>query len=166
MFRKDGTQIFLSLATPGYHGPNRRTVMKHLKSMYKTWRSTIRDKLLDASNIALSADMWKSNRGDHFLCLSAHYYDIHYVPHSLVIAFRQFIGSHTRDRLERYIIHEIEKLDIQTKICSLTTDNGSDIRSASQNRSKFGIRMSCLLHVLNLIVRNGLWLFNIPKKHK
>ncbi|CAF4893938.1 unnamed protein product, partial [Rotaria socialis] len=68
-------QKFLSLATPGYRGPNRKTVVKRLKSMYKERRSTIRNNLSSISDISLSVDIWKSIRQDHFLCLSAHYYD-------------------------------------------------------------------------------------------
>ncbi|CAF1303921.1 unnamed protein product [Rotaria sp. Silwood1] len=164
IFRKPGMQKFLSKAVPGYRGPNRRTVVKRLKSMYKERRSTIRNNLSSVSDISLSADIWKSIRRDHFLCLSAHYYDEHYQFKSNVIAFRRFLGPHYSDRIEQFITHEVEKLNIETKIRSLTTDNGSDIRLASQNKFKFGTRISCLTHVLNLVVQNGLWLFKIPIK--
>ncbi|CAF4987944.1 unnamed protein product, partial [Rotaria sp. Silwood1] len=164
LFRKPGMKKFLSLATPGYRGPNRRTVVKRLKSMYKQRRSSIRQELSIVSDIALSVDLWQSVRRAHFICLSAHYYDKHYKPHFSIISFRRFIGTHSGDRLEDFIINEMEKLGIQSKICSLTTDNGSDIRLASQNKSKFGIRISCFLHILNLVVRNGLWFFDIPVK--
>ncbi|CAF4614871.1 unnamed protein product, partial [Rotaria socialis] len=70
---------------------------------------------------------------------------------------------HYSDRIEQFISHEIEKLNIEAKIRSITTDNGADIRLAAQNQLKFGTRISCLIHVLNLVVQNGMWLFKIPK---
>ncbi|CAF4374202.1 unnamed protein product, partial [Rotaria sp. Silwood2] len=164
IFHKSGIQKFLSLAVPGYRGPTRQTVAKRLQHMYKKHRQTIRDDFSNVSDISLSADVWKTNRRDHFICLSAHYYDDHYLSHSKIIAFRRFLGKHSSDRIERFIINEIEKLNLETKICSLTTDNGSDIRSASRNKPIFGIRISCFIHILNLIVRNGLWLFDTPNK--
>ncbi|CAF4645497.1 unnamed protein product, partial [Rotaria socialis] len=164
IFRKSGMQKFLSLATPGYRGPNRKTVVKRLKSMYKERRSTIRNNLSSISDISLSVDIWKSIRQDHFLCLSAHYYDDHYEANSHVISFRRFLGTHYSDRIEQFISHEIEKLNIEAKIRSITTDNGADIRLAAQNQLKFGTRISCLIHVLNLVVQNGMWLFKIPKR--
>ncbi|CAF4596655.1 unnamed protein product, partial [Rotaria socialis] len=41
---------------------------------------------------------------------------------------------HYSDRIEQFISHEIEKLNIEAKIRSITTDNGADIRLAAQNK--------------------------------
>jgi len=163
LFRKPGMQKFLSLAVPGYRGPTRQTVVKRLKHMYKKHRSTVRHHFSTISDISLSADVCQSNRRYHFIRLSAHYYDDQYLLNSTVIAFRRFPGKHSSNRIEHFVINEIEKLNLQTKIRSLTTNNGYDIPSASQNKSIIGIRISCLIHMLNLIIRNGLWLFNTPK---
>ena len=164
VFRKPGMQHFLSVAIPSYHGPHRRTVAKRLKPMYKQYRANVREKLSTVSDISLTADIWQSNRRLHFVCLTAHYYDDQYNYHSSVLAFRQFLGKHSADRLERFISKEIDKLDIASKICALTTDNGSEIRCATKSLLKFGIKISCILHNFNLILQNGLWLFKIPKK--
>ena len=58
LFRKPGIQRFLSLAVPTYRGPNWRTVVKRLKSMYGQHRSTTREKLSVVSDISLTADSW------------------------------------------------------------------------------------------------------------
>jgi hypothetical protein len=163
LFRNTGMGHFLSVAVPGYSGPHRRTVVKRLQPLYKKQRLINRTNFSTVSAISLSADVWKNIRRQHFICLSAHYYDEYYQLKSCLIAFRHFIGNHSAERIENFIDHEIEKLNIQTKICSITTDNGSDIRAATQNKSRFGIRISCYLHNFNLIVQNGLWLFRIPK---
>lgn len=166
LFRKSGMRKFLELAVPGYRGPHHLTVVKRLASTYKKHRSTTRLNLSSITDISLSADLWKSARRDHFMCLSAHYYDDSFHFQSSVIAFRRFLGTHYSRRIYDFITNEIEKFDIQTKIRALTTDNGSDIRSATQNKSEFGIRISCGLHNLNLITQNGLWLFRMPKKKR
>ena len=68
--------------------------------MYKVRRSSPRNDLSSISHIALSADIWKSIRKDHFVCLSARYYDDHFLLNLHVIAFRRFIGPHHSDRIK------------------------------------------------------------------
>ena len=48
------------------------------------------------------------------------------------------------------------------------TDNGSDIRAATQQSDKFGVRVYCLCHGLNLAIKNGLqfWKKEDDKKKK
>ena len=82
--------------------------------MWKERCSTIRNKLSSVS------DIWKNIRRAHFPYLSAHHYDEHYRFKSHVIAFRRFLGNHYADRIEQFITHEVEKLDIETKIQSWT----------------------------------------------
>ena len=107
-------QKFLSLTKTGYRGPDRRAVVKRLKSMWKERRSTICNTLSSVS------DIWKNIQRDHFPYLSRHHYDEHYQFKSHVIAFRRFLGNHYVDRIEQFITHEVEKLDIETKIQSRT----------------------------------------------
>ncbi|CAF1650266.1 unnamed protein product, partial [Adineta ricciae] len=160
VFRKSGMKGFLAEGVPGYRGPNRRTVVKRLKVKYKQRRSSIREELSTVSDIALSVDAWQSNRRDHFICLSAHYYDKNFKYQSNIITFRRFVGTHSADRINKFLVNETEKLGIRSKICSITTDNGPDVRTAT--RSGYGVKLSCFLHVLNLVIRNGLWLFEMP----
>ena len=135
LFRNSGMSNFLNLAIPGYRGPHRRTVVKRLKSVYTKHRSTTRLNFSSISDISLSADLWKTVRREHFICLSAHYYDDYFHFKSSVIAFRRFLGNHYSKRIFGFITNEIEKLGIQTKIRALTTDNGSDIRSATEKQT-------------------------------
>jgi hypothetical protein len=60
------------------------------------------------------------------------------------------------------------RFGIQSKVVATVSDNGSDIRAAIQHSSKFGIRLYCLCHGLNLTVKNGLqlWKKEDEKKNK
>ncbi|CAF3696375.1 unnamed protein product [Rotaria sp. Silwood1] len=53
--------------------------------------------------------------------------------------------------------------ELQSKIVAFVTDNGSDMRAATQRSKIFGIRLYCLCHGLNLTIKNGLHLW---KDHK
>ena len=66
LFRKKGMQQFLSIATPGYRGPSRRTIVKRLKPLYKRKRLNARQTLSNISDVSLSTDFWQSNHQSHF----------------------------------------------------------------------------------------------------
>jgi hypothetical protein len=109
--------------------------------------------------IALTSDIWKNSRGTHFISLTAHFYDAKYNLISLTIGFRQLIGRHIATRLRQYILYEIKTLRIENKICSITTDNAANIVCATTNTPYLGLKISCLAHIFNLIVQDGvpLW---------
>ena len=51
----------------------------------------------------------------------------------------------------------MESLKIKEKIAGITIDNAAVMKKATN--TDFGIRCSCLAHILNLIVQNGLSLW-------
>ena len=164
LFRKKSMQQFLSIAILGYRGPSRRTIVKRLKPLYKRKRLNARQTLSNISDVSSSTDFWQSNHQSHFLCITGHYYDNEYHYHSVLITFRCFPGRHLSHCLQRFNSKELDKFDLTSKICAITCDNGNNIRSAATHLSKFGIKISCILHKFNLVIQNGLWLFKIPKK--
>ncbi|CAF4092138.1 unnamed protein product [Rotaria sp. Silwood2] len=155
-FRKSGMRAFLTVAIPGYVPPHRVTVKAHLAKRYAQHRSSLRSVLANIPAIALTSDVWKNSSGTHFISLTAHFRDINFNLISLTIGFRQLVGSHIAERLRKYILYEITSLNIQNKICSITTDNATNIVAATSNFDHFGMRISCLAHVLNLIIQDGL----------
>jgi len=76
------------------------------------------------------------------------------------IDFGQLIGSHIAEHLQKYILHEIKSLKICDKRCSITTDNASNVVSTTSNMNYFGTRISCLVHIVNLVVQDGVKLWD------
>ena len=148
-------QRFLNTIKPGYRGPSRQTVRKHLDKMYQERRFSLKEQFKTIPFISLTTDLWMNPRRHHFLVITAHYYDEHYQTFSNVISFRCFRGRHLSARLKKFILNEIKKLDIESKIFSITTDNGSDIKSATSS-PEFGIRFSCDAHNINRTISTGL----------
>ena len=52
---------------------------------------------------------------------------------SFVLSFRRFYPRHLSKELKDTIMKELNKLDILSKCVSITTDSGSDIKSATKN---------------------------------
>lgn len=130
-FHKAGFQHFLQIVLPNmnYKGPHRTTVKKRMGDLYRAYRKALVDELSSVSDIALTADSWTSPRRVHFVCITAHYYDKEFGHISKVISFRRFIGRSLALRIRQFIRTELQKLKINNKISSITTDNGvsSDI---------------------------------------
>ena len=124
-FRKAGFQHFLKVAFPGtaYKGPHRSTVRRNLQVLYRSYRNQLKKKFESISDIALTTDTWTNTRRTHFLCITAHFFD-DYEYKSIVISFRRFVGRTLAYRIRIFIRKELQKLNISSKIRSITTDNG------------------------------------------
>jgi hypothetical protein len=158
-FRKVGMRAFLAVAVPGYIPPHRATVKAQLRKRFFKHRQMLRSVLAKIPAIAITSDIWKNSRNTHFISVTAHFFDVNFILMSLTIGFRQFIGSHFAKRIRKYILHEIRSLQINDKIVSITTDNASNFVCATSNVNEFGTRISCLAHVINLIVHSGIKLW-------
>ena len=157
-FRKKGMLEFLNKAIPGYVPPHRLTVREHIIRRYQQHKKNLRKVFAKVQEVALTCDVWQNSRGTHFISITAHFFDVRYNSVCLTIGFRQIIGDHISERLRCYILYELRSLKIEKKICSITTDNASNIIAATANCVYFGDRLSCLAHNMNLIVNDGLHL--------
>jgi len=157
-FEKEGMRYFLEKAIPVFKPPGRHNVAKILKYKYKRFFKQLKKLLAKPSHIALTADLWLNRRMIHFLAITAHFLDSKFQPHSIRISFKRFSKQHLAKNIKEFIIKELDKLGISTKIVSITTDCGADIKSATSG-SEFGFRTDCLAHDLNNVVKNSLNLF-------
>lgn len=96
------------------------------------------------------------------MVITAHYYDESMQHKSIIISFRRFYGRHLAERLRVFINREIKKLKIESKLISVTTDNGSDVTAAT-SAYRFGTRYSCVAHDINLTISAGLAVWKSPK---
>lgn len=83
----------------------------------------------------------------------------------MVLGFRHLVGTHRADKIKKYILYELDQLQIKDKVCAIVSDNGADIVKAI-NDIMPGKRFSCAAHDLNRVVKNGLGLWNKPNKNK
>jgi hypothetical protein len=51
-------------------------------------------------------------------------------------------------------------------VLAIVSDNGSDIRAATQEPSVFGVRLYCLCHGLNSTIQNALGLWKKEKEEE
>ncbi|CAF3937245.1 unnamed protein product [Rotaria sp. Silwood1] len=163
-FRRLGMSKFLNVICPGYRGPGRKTVRRRLGILYHEYRQQLGEVLASIPAIAITVDIWTKKKKS-FICLTGHVFNKKYVSIPLVLGFRRFTGSHESQNIKKYILYELQRLNIQDKVCGIVGDNGSDIKKAI-NEIKPGERFSCTAHNINLVVKNGLGLWEKTKKKR
>ncbi|CAF4130044.1 unnamed protein product, partial [Rotaria magnacalcarata] len=163
-FRRLGMSKFLNVICPGYRGPSRKTIRRRLGVAYHQYRQQLRTTLAHVNTIAITVDIWTKNK-QSFICLTGHAFNKKYESIPLVLGFRHFAGPHKSKSIKKYILYELKQLQIEDKICAIVSDNGGDIKKAV-NDIKPDQRISCIAHNINLVVKNGLGLWEKSEKKK
>ena len=66
---------------------------------------------------------------------------------------------YTYNKVIRLCVFLNLRFGLDSKIVATVSDNGNDMRAATQQLNNFGVRLYCLCHGLNLTVKNGLQLW-------
>jgi hypothetical protein len=151
---------FIDQCRQGYTGPSRATVRIHLTKLFLKIHDRLKTYFKTVTKISLTCDLWKATNLSHYLTLTGHWFDKSFGYHSTVLAFRIILERHIEKNLRTIIDFELSNLGIEkSKIASITTDNGADIKKAARV-GQYGNAISCLLHIFNLVVQNGLSLWS------
>ena len=154
---------FLSTAVPGYCGPHRKTMRRRIAALYSLHTSKLRAIVPKLGLIALTSDLWKNSRQVYFICVTIHAFTSTFEHVPITIGCRRIIGPHLAPSIERYISFEVNRIGIKPEqLISITTDNGSNMKKVTLS-NKFGQRISCMVHNLNLVINKGLCLWIEPK---
>ena len=151
-FNKPGIKKVLSIAFPDYKPKSRRTITRKIEKKYSEFREKFKTSINQIKYIALTTDLWKNRKRQHFLALTGHFFNENFDYISIIFSFRHFNGRHLSTSIKPFIIKELQKLEIEnSKIVASTSDNGSNVKSALQK--DFGIWCSCFCHNFNLILK-------------
>lgn len=155
---------FLQTLMPGYKLPPRSVLNKRLEQMKLENDKELTKIFKDITDIALSAEFFKNSRNSFYLCLRVHYFDKKFQYKSNVLSFKRFIQSkHLAIKINSHIKYELNRLNIATKIRTITTNNSSAIKQATEN-SDFGTRISCLVDNLDSTIIEALLLNENPSR--
>jgi hypothetical protein len=77
--------------------------------------------------VAFTLDGWTSPFQTSFLAITAHWISESWVPQDITLGFEHLKGSHTGDALMKAFITVIERFNLQQKVMSITSDNGSNV---------------------------------------
>jgi hypothetical protein len=112
--------------------------------------------------------MWTLNQNLQYMCLVAHYIDVHWVLLCRVLNFVEVEPPHTAIVIAQAIFDCLVELKIEDKVMTITLDNASNNDTTVSNlMSKLATRKNaqfdpdyfhvrCAAHIVNLVVNDGL----------
>lgn len=103
----------------------------------------------------------------YFISLTAHLFNNQFELVPLVLSLRQFKERHLATNVKSFLSYELEEkftIDFE-KRAGITTDCGSEMVAATSG-GQFGNRYSCIGHIWNNVVKNGLCLWKPPDEKK
>ena len=138
---------------------------KGLKKLYNEKKRLLKEELASIDYVSIATDLWRCGRKRHYICITAHFITATFTQRNTILSFRQFYGRSFAIRLRRHIRTVLAMYGLDKgKLQATTTENGADMRKATQMTDVFGVRLHCAAHGLNLVVQKSLNLWPKSKR--
>lgn len=148
-----------AILDPRWVVPGRERVNNLLNDAFNRVHIRLDQDMRKAERISLTMDLWTASSRDGYLGVTATWIDDDYEMNNAVLAFSHVPYPHTGNAIAARIEEVCTHWKIKGKVCSITTDNATNMRGACR---KAGIpQVPCTAHTLNLIVQKGL----LPAEH-
>ena len=149
-----GFEKYSKLVNPQYKIATTERVKNLIDDSFQRMSTILHHKFSKAESISLTADLWTANSHEGYLGITASWTSSDFHLHEAVLALSQLPYPHSGQAIADRIKCISEFWSIDNKIFTITTDGGSNMRSASE---KLGVKqILCAAHTLNLIVKKGL----------
>lgn len=124
---------FMADVDSHYTAPCRKTVTdSYLPALLKIKQDSLKKLLADATDAAITVDIWLDRRQHTFLGVIGHIYDV--VSRTLktqLIAFKSFRGAHTGSRIAEVLEETLTEDSLRSKVHFMVTDNASNMKKAT-----------------------------------
>lgn len=114
-------------------------------------------KLLQSiTSVYLTLDLWTARSNYGYLGITCSFLDQEYKLNEIALTVSHLRYPHTSENIKDAINEVLEKWNLQTKVFSITTDNGSNVKNCVKEKLE-GIEWHpCAAHTLQLVVGKGL----------
>jgi hypothetical protein len=121
---------FLKDLDPKFSLPSRKVVStKIIPKLHDNTMDKVVGHLQLAQYVALTLDIWTDRRQHSYLGITAHTF-LDCIPHSLLLLFSSFKGSHTGSRIASAVEKAISDFGLQRKVYYCSCDNASNMVKA------------------------------------
>ncbi|KAK4323032.1 hypothetical protein Pmani_006216 [Petrolisthes manimaculis] len=152
----DGFKQLVHGLNPRYKLPSRREVTRTLlPSLYQNEVKAVSQDLEKAQHISLTTDIWTSRQTQGFITVTAHFISPEWELKSVVLETARIVKAHTAENIAKEKTNICNKWNILEKICSIVTDNASNMISAITTYMKRR-HVPCFAHTLNLVVNDSI----------
>jgi hypothetical protein len=153
LVEKEGFQLFVNALNPSYKLPCRKTVAEsRIPSMYMETRTTVGNIIKNNANfLSFTTDCWTSGSNQPFIGLTCHFVNTNFKLGSACLGCIELSEDHTGENIADVLQMLILDYEIPNwKICSTTTDYGSNMLKAVRNLNI--AHVACFGHALNTAV--------------
>ncbi|CAN0899007.1 Putative AC transposase [Linum grandiflorum] len=164
-------KIFCASLQPLFKVPCRNTVKRDILAIYDVERKKIQ-KGIDSNKgrIAITTDMWTAtNQKRGYMAITGHYIDNGEKLRNHLLSFAYVPAPHTSTKLATVLRECLMAWNVDSKLSTITLDNCSTNDALIEKiKRKLGlsdlimhgslVHMRCSAHVLNLIVKDGLYI--------
>ncbi|XP_049300483.1 E3 SUMO-protein ligase ZBED1-like [Anopheles funestus] len=148
-------KLFVKKLYPAYDLPSRKCLTNALlPTIYEKTLLSVKNNLIQAKAVSLTADGWSNVNQVSFFAITAHYIDENFQLRTYLLECSEFTTSHTAQNIAVWIKKVTEKFNIQNKIVCLVTDNASNMKKAASELEL--PHFSCFAHSLNLVVQDAI----------
>jgi hypothetical protein len=92
--------------------------------------------------VAFTLDGWTSPYQTSFLAVTAHWINNNWVQQDVTLGFELLTGSHTGEALMQAFIKVVEHFNLQKKVMSITSDNGSNVLKLTTDFEEYTLEHS------------------------
>ena len=145
---------YCKIMDPRYVVPTTERVKNLIDDSFDRMSTILHHELNEAESVSLTADLWTANSHEGYLGVTASWMSSEFHLNEAVLALSRLPYPHTGQAIADRIKRIGEFWSITHKIFTITTDGGSNMKSAC---TKLHVKqVLCSAHTLNLIVKKAL----------
>src|SRR6266498_3526207 len=151
---------FLNALNPSFNIPCENTIQILLESAHQYTEQKLRSLLeTDAISVSLTTDFWTSRSQEGYIGITCSWISTNFEPKESLLALEYVPFPHTAEKICESLINTIRSWNLEYKVMSVTTDNGSNmVKAMKLLKQEFPNteRIACAAYTLQLVVNKGL----------
>jgi hypothetical protein len=116
---------------------------------------------VDCIAASITTDFWTSKAHHGYISITCSWISHDWILHETLLALKQVKYPHTGEVIKTILDDIFSYWQITSKLLTLTTDNGSNIKKAGRLMKSTVFRLSCAAHTLQLSIGKGLNLVKV-----
>lgn len=129
ILEQPGFQRLIEVLSRGKMVMNRKTFVSRLDAAFDKMKEELRAKLDRVQSLCTTADIWSVHERSYF-GMTCHWLEDNFERKSVALACTRMYGGHTCEMVIAKIQEIHSYFNIESKICSTVTDNGSNFKKA------------------------------------
>jgi hypothetical protein len=140
---------------PAFNIPDSKSIKAIIHTAYNYTFETLVKLLQPITSVSLTLDLWTARSHHGYLGITCSYLDQQYNLNEITLTLSYIRYPHTSEHIKESINEVLDNWNLQLKVHSITTDNGSNMKKCI--KSMRNIKWNpCASYTLQLVIGKGL----------